>query len=183
VAVGKFTELLPPGKPVIMEPVTIRKMETGDWEEVKNIYEAGIATGLATFEVAAPGWEQWDKGHLSFARLVAVYKETVVGWAALSAVSSRCVYGGVAEVSVYISDDHRGKGIGKALLQALITESEANGIWTLQAGIFTDNTASIKLHEGVGFRLIGYREKIGKLKDQWKDNFILERRSKVVGID
>ena len=173
----------PPGKPVTMVGITIRQMEPCNWEKVKIIYEAGIATGVATFEVSAPGWEQWDKGHLSFARLIAVNEETVLGWAALSAVSGRCVYGGVAEVSVYIADDHRGKGIGKALLQALITESEANGIWTLQAGIFTDNTASVKLHEGVGFRLIGYREKIGKLKGQWKDNFILERRSKIVGID
>jgi phosphinothricin acetyltransferase len=166
-----------------MEDVTIRLMEAGDWEMVKNIYEAGIATGVATFEVAAPAWEQWDKGHLPFARLVAISDETVVGWAALSAVSGRCVYGGVAEVSVYVSDQHRGKGIGKKLLQELIINSEANGIWTLQAGIFTDNTASVKLHEAAGFRVIGYREKIGKLKGQWKDNFLLERRSRIVGIE
>lgn len=166
-----------------MEDVTIRFMEAGDWEMVKNIYEAGIATGVATFEVAAPAWEQWDKGHLPFARLVAISGETVVGWAALSAVSGRCVYGGVAEVSVYVSDQHRGKGIGKKLLQELIINSEANGIWTLQAGIFTDNTASVKLHEAAGFRVIGYREKIGKLKGQWKDNFLLERRSRIVGIE
>jgi L-amino acid N-acyltransferase YncA len=114
---------------------------------------------------------------------VAVENNEVVGWAALSPVSSRCVYGGVAEVSVYVAANHKGKGIGKLLLQNLVTESENNGIWTLQAGIFTDNIVSVKLHEKVGFRVIGYREKIGKLKEAWKDNFILERRSKIVGID
>lgn len=166
-----------------MEAVSIKAMHPGHWGEVKHIYESGIATGIATFETAAPSWERWTEGHLNFGRLVAVEHHKVAGWAALSPVSGRCVYGGVAEVSVYVADCHKGKGIGKLLLQNLIAESEKNGIWTLQAGIFTDNVASVKLHEKAGFRVIGYRERIGKLKDTWKDNYILERRSKVVGAD
>lgn len=166
-----------------MEAVTINPMLETHWEQVKQIYESGIETGIATFETTAPSWEKWNDGHLAFARLVAIENKEVVGWAALSPVSSRCVYGGVAEVSVYVADKFKGKGVGKLLLQNLITESEANNIWTLQAGIFTDNFASVKLHEKVGFRVIGHREKIGKLKDTWKDNYILERRSKTVGID
>ena len=166
-----------------MEAVTINPMLETHWEQVKQIYESGIETGIATFETTAPSWEKWNDGHLAFARLVAIENKEVVGWAALSPVSSRCVYGGVAEVSVYVADKFKGKGVGKLLLQNLITESEANNIWTLQAGIFTDNFASVKLHEKVVFRVIGHREKIGKLKDTWKDNYILERRSKTVGID
>ena len=165
-----------------VEAVIIRPMLQEHWERVKQIYESGIATGIATFETTAPGWEKWNDGHLTFARLVAMYNNEVVGWAALSPVSSRCVYGGVAEVSVYVDESYKGKGIGKMLLKKLVTESESNNIWTLQAGIFTDNIASVKLHESVGFRVIGHREKIGKLKDTWKDNYILERRSKIVGI-
>jgi phosphinothricin acetyltransferase len=161
----------------------IRTMVPEDWQTVKSIYESGIATGIATFETTAPSWEKWNNGHLVFGRLVAIENNEVAGWTALSPVSSRCVYGGVAEVSVYVADNHKGKGIGKLLLQKLITESESNGIWTLQAGIFTDNAASVKLHERVGFRVIGHREKIGKLNDIWKNNYILERRSKIVGIE
>jgi L-amino acid N-acyltransferase YncA len=166
-----------------MEAVTIKPMLQEDWEQVKQIYESGIATGIATFETTAPSWEKWNDGHLIFSRIVAIVNNEVVGWAALSPVSSRCVYGGVAEVSVYLADTHKGKGIGKLLLQSLITESESNGIWTLQAGIFTDNIASLKLHKKVGFRVIGHRERIGNLKDKWKDNYILERRSRIVGTD
>ena len=166
-----------------MEAVIINPMQKEHWENVKQIYESGIATGIATFETTAPSWEKWNDGHLEFARLVAIENNEVAGWAALSPVSSRCVYGGLAEVSVYVADNYKGKGIGKLLLQNLIIESESNGIWTLQAGIFTSNIASVKLHEKAGFRVIGYRERIGKLKDTWKDNFILERRSKIVGID
>ena len=166
-----------------MEAVKIKPMQQVHWEKVKIIYESGIATGIATFETTAPSWEKWNNGHLAFARLVAIKNNELVGWAALSQVSNRCVYGGVAEVSVYVGNNHKGRGIGKLLLQNLITESESNGIWTLQAGIFTDNIASVKLHEKVGFRVIGYKERIGKLKNNWKDNYILERRSKIVGID
>ena len=166
-----------------METVKIKPMLQEHWEKVKQIYESGIATGVATFETTAPSWEKWNDGHLTFARLVAIENNKIAGWAALSPVSSRCVYGGVAEVSVYVADSFKGQGIGKLLLQNLITESEVNNIWTLQTGIFTDNIASVKLHEKVGFRVIGHRERIGKLHNTWKDNYILERRSKIVGID
>ncbi len=166
----------------MLAKIEIEPMQPNDWEAVKQIYEAGIATGLATFETKAPEWASWDQGHLKFARLVACVDGVVAGWAALSAVSSRCVYGGVAENSVYIASEFRKMGVGKALLAHLITESEANGIWTIQAGTFTDNVASVKLHEAMGFRIVGYREKIGQLHGVWKDNYILERRSRVVGV-
>jgi L-amino acid N-acyltransferase YncA len=149
---------------------------------VKEIYELGIITGNATFETSAPTWEVWDKNHLASSRLVAIDEnEKVVGWAALTAVSGRCTYAGVAEVSVYVHSNARGKGVGKKLLEELIRESEKENLWTLQAGIFPENTASIKLHEECGFRQIGYREKIGKMKNVWRDTLLLERRSKVVG--
>lgn len=170
-------------KPVTVETLIINPLLPAHWEQVKRIYESGIATGIATFETAAPTWEKWNDGHLPFGRLVALSREEVVGWTALSPVSGRCVYGGVAEVSVYVAEAHKGQGIGKRLMMSLIQESEQNDIWTLQAGIFTDNIASVKLHESVGFRVIGYREKIGKLKGIWKDNYILERRSKTVGVE
>jgi phosphinothricin acetyltransferase len=166
-----------------MEAVQIKPLLPQHWEQVKAIYESGIATGKATFETTAPSWEKWNESHLTFGRLVAISNGELAGWAALSPVSNRCVYGGVAEVSIYVANEHQGKGIGKLLLQNLVSTSEANGIWTLQAGIFTDNTASVKLHESVGFRVIGYREKIGKLNNNWKDNYLLERRSKTVGVD
>lgn len=165
-----------------METFIIMPLLPNNWQQVKSIYESGIATGMATFETKAPEWEQWNNSHLPFARLVAIENNKVIGWAALSPVSNRCVYGGVAEVSVYIAPDQRGKGVGKKLLQQLITESEANGIWTLQAGIFAENTASAKLHESVGFRLVGYREKIGQLGTEWKNTILMERRSTKVGI-
>ncbi|MBI1769560.1 MAG: N-acetyltransferase [Bacteroidetes bacterium] len=149
---------------------------------VKEIYEEGIATGNATFQTESPAWNEWDKSHLSQCRFVAIENGVVTGWAALTPVSGRCVYAGVAEVSVYISASHRGKGIGKLLLEKLIKESEAKNIWTLQAGIFPENTPSIKLHENLGFRQVGYREKIGQMKGIWRDTVLLERRSKIVGI-
>ncbi|HSI70086.1 MAG TPA: GNAT family N-acetyltransferase [Gillisia sp.] len=170
-----------------MEPVIIRTLKPADWPRVKEIYESGIATGIATFETIAPTWNDWDSSHLPFSRLVSLCKETekelVTGWAALSPVSGRCVYGGVAEVSIYIDPGYRGKGLGTKLLQNLIETSEENGIWTLQAGLFPENTASLKMHLQNGFRLIGKRERIGKLRNVWKDNLILERRSDRVGID
>ena len=161
----------------------IRAMIPSDWEEVARIYAEGMATGYATFEQEVPSWESWDKNHLSTCRLVASDKDKLLGWAALSPVSSRCVYGGVGEVSVYVGSDARGRGIGKALMLRLITESEAAGLWTLQSGIFPENKASIVLHENVGFRKIGVRKRVGKLHDQWKDNVLFERRSEIVGID
>ena len=163
--------------------VDILFMGPADWQRVREIYLEGIATGHATFETSAPSWEQWDAAHLAFARLVARRENEVVGWAALSAVSQRCVYGGVAEVSVYVSSTQRGGGIGKRLLVSLIEESERNGIWTLQAGIFPENTGSIALHVGCGFREVGRRERVGKLKGVWRDTILLERRSQTVGID
>ena len=153
------------------------------WHEVKRIYEEGIATGNATFQTEAPTYEEWNRGHLTISRFVAVENEEILGWAALTPVSGRCVYAGVAEVSVYVASSVRGKGIGNALLQALIKSSEENNLWTLQAGIFPENIASIKLHEANDFRIIGIREKIGKMNGVWRDTVLLERRSKLVGND
>lgn len=162
--------------------IHIRPMLESDWPEVSEIYLSGISTGIATFETAVPTWAVWDAGHLRFARLVAESNGQVAGWAALSPVSGRCVYGGVAEVSIYISPLFRSRGLGRNLMTELTTQSEENGIWTLQAGIFTENVASVKLHESMGFRIVGYREKIGKLGQEWKDNYLLERRSVVTGL-
>lgn len=152
------------------------------WPAVKAIYEDGLATGNASFATSAPGWEEWDKTHLAHSRLIALDDNTIAGWAALTPVSGRCVYAGVAEVSVYIAASHRGKGIGKALLLTLITESEHNNIWTLQAGIFPENTASIRLHEAAGFRQVGIRQRIGKMGDRWRDTVLLEKRSETIGL-
>ena len=153
-----------------------------NYPEVARIYGEGLQTGTATFETVIPDWEKWNGGHLSFGRILAVEENKSLGWAALSPVSSRCVYGGVAEVSVYVSDSARGKGVGEFLLKRLIEISEGNNIWTLQSGIFRDNIASHKLHLKCGFREIGFKERIGQLKGVWKDNVLLERRSKIVGI-
>jgi phosphinothricin acetyltransferase len=160
----------------------IEKLLPNDWAVVQSIYQEGLATGNATFETDAPEWEDWNKSHLHDCRLVAKRKGQIVGWAALSPVSSRCVYGGVAEVSIYIAASARGLGIGKALLQALIEESEQAGIWTLQAGIFPENVGSITLHKACGFREVGRRERIGQMNGVWRDVVLMERRSKVVGI-
>jgi len=153
------------------------------WVEVKKIYEQGLKTGIATFETESPNWEEWNQSHLSICRFVAIQEEKVIGWVALSPVSSRCVYGGVAETSIYIDEKFQGKGIGKMLLSEVIASSEENNYWMLQAGVMPANIGSIKLHESMGFRIVGYREKISKLNDVWMDNIFLERRSKVVGID
>lgn len=165
-----------------MNQINIRKMEPSDWEQVRRIYLEGIATGHATFEADAPAWEQWDARHLPDGRLVACTEKNVIGWAALSPVSKRCVYGGVAEVSVYVSQSHRGRGIGAALLGSLIRGSEEQGLWTLQAGLFPENTASLALHLRHGFREVGRRERIGKMNDLWRDTLLLERRSSIIGI-
>ena len=158
-------------------------MKPGDWEQVRSIYLEGIATGHTTFETDAPSWEKWDAGHLEFARLVARRADTVLGWAALSPVSKRDAYRGVAELSVSIAEQNRGQGIGRALLEALINESERNEIWTLQAAIFPENTASVKLHLRCGFREVGRRERIGKLNGSWRDTLLFERRSNIAGVD
>jgi phosphinothricin acetyltransferase len=158
-------------------------LEEKHWPEVKHIYEEGIATGIATFETEAPTWQNWSISHLSFGRLVAEENGSVLGWAALSKVSDRCVYAGVAEVSVYIAEAARGRGIGKQLLQSLIDESEQHEIWTLNAGIFPENKISVSLHEQCGFRLVGRRERIGKLNGRWHDTLLFERRSTKTGMD
>lgn len=166
-----------------MAAVAFRHMSPADWPRLKKIYEAGIATGIATFETVAPSWEDWNSAHLQFSRLVSLEDQHITGWAALSPVSGRCVYGGVAEVSLYVDPIYRGRGIGKSLLQNLVTESENNGIWTLQSGLFIENAASLQVHLQSGFRIIGKREKIGKLHDEWKDSLILEKRSSQIGIN
>ena len=154
-----------------------------DWQEVSRIYMEGIATGIATFETTVPGFSAWDAAHMASCRLVAAEGDTLMGWAALSPVSSRCVYGGVGEVSIYIGSGFRGKGVGMQLMRALINASEAESLWTLQSGIFPQNRGSIILHEKAGFRYLGKRERIGKRDGIWHDNLLYERRSNVVGID
>ena len=163
------------------ESIHIETMKIDDWISVAGIYREGIETGMATFETKVPPWELWDKQHIETCRLVARSKGKILGWAALSAVSSRCVYGGVAEVSVYVSSQLRGEKIGEKLLRKLIDESEVQGYWTLQSGIFPENISSIRLHEKLGFRKIGFREKIGQLNGVWKDNILMEKRSKKTG--
>ena len=156
----------------------IDRMKAGDWEQVRAIYVEGLETGNSTFETEAPSWEQWDEGHLQFARLVARSEDQILGWAALSPVSKRRVYHGVAELTVYVAERARGQGVGGALLKALIDESERGGIWTLQASIFPENTASARLHLRCGFREVGRRERIAMLNDVWRDTLLFERRSK-----
>jgi phosphinothricin acetyltransferase len=165
------------------EQFQFRAMETGDWLSVAAIYSQGIKNGHATFQQEAPPWDEWNAGHLEKCRIVAVKNEEIVGWAALSAVSGRCVYAGVAEVSVYVSDNCKGQQIGSRLLEKLIEESESAGFWTLQSGIFPENLANLHIHYKLGFRQVGYREKIGKMNGVWRDTVLLERRSKTVGID
>lgn len=162
--------------------VEITLMQADDWPAVREIYAEGIATKNATFETTAPEWERWDAGHLQSCRLVARLNGQIVGWAALSPVSSRQVYAGVAEESIYITSAARGQGVGKQLLLALVDASEQAGIWTLQTGIFPENKVSIHLHEACGFRVLGMREKIGQMDGVWRDVAFLERRSKVVGV-
>jgi L-amino acid N-acyltransferase YncA len=168
----------------------IRPLTADDWPAVREIYREGIATGNATFETELPAWEKWNASHREDCRLVAIEqisdseaaaRSEVLGWAALSPASSRRVYAGVAEVSVYVAAAARGCGVGKALLQALVDESEARGIWTLQAGIFPENAASIALHKACGFREVGVRQQIGRLGDTWRDVLLLELRSSRVG--
>lgn len=166
----------------------MRQMRDADADHVLRIYQEGMATGHATFQETAPFWAEWNSGHLDTCRIVGCDRDEVVGWAALSAVSSRPVYRGVCEVSIYTSAECRGVGLGRQLLQALIAESESAGIWTLQAGIFPENEASIRLHEKLGFVEVGRREKIGLMSygpraGCWRDVLLLERRSAVAGID
>ena len=163
---------------------TVEQMRPEHWPGVRAVYLEGLATGDATFETEAPDWGRWDASHLSACRLVALDGGgRVAGWAALSPVSAREVYAGVAEVSVYVGAEFRGRGFGRVLLEALVRESESEGIWTLQAGIFPENVASVALHESCGFRLVGRRERVGKLRGRWRDTVLLERRSRAAGVD
>src|SRR4051812_35779243 len=157
--------------------LVISPMRADDWESVRAIYLQGIATGNATFAKSAPEWEAWDDAHLKSCRLVARDESEIVGWAALSPYSRRQVYVGVAEVSVYVAENARGRGVGAALLSALIASSVTAGIWTLQAGIFPENTASIRLHQRFGFRIVGTRERIGWVDGRWRDVVLMERRT------
>ncbi len=161
--------------------IRIEPMRRDDWPAVRGIYLEGIATGNATFEQTAPDWEKWDAGHLPGLRIVARSDGEVWGWAALSAVSSRCVYQGVAEVSIYIAERARGRGVGRLLMSRLVADSQAAGLWTLQAGIFPENFASIALHKSAGFRVVGQRERLGKMNGRWRDVVLMERRSAVAG--
>jgi L-amino acid N-acyltransferase YncA len=162
--------------------IFIRSFTQSDFDSVREIYQQGIDTGNATFETRAKEWDEWNNLMLEVCRLIAVENERVVGWAALSPVSNRCVYAGVAEVSVYVASEARGKGVGQALLSKLVEDSEKEGFWTLQAGIFPENESSIALHQKNGFRILGLQEKLGKMGEKWRDVVLLERRSKVVGI-
>ena len=161
----------------------IAAMTPADWDDVRRIYGEGIATGNATFEAEVPSWERWDQDHRPDCRFVVREDGRVVGWAALSRVSERCVYGGVAEVSVYVGAGARGRGLGRRLLEELVRASEEAGIWTLQAGIFPENAASIAVHERCGFRVVGRRERVGRHRGVWRDTVLLERRSRRVGVE
>jgi phosphinothricin acetyltransferase len=161
--------------------IAIRPLQSDDWEAVSTIYQEGIESGLATFETAVPDWESWDAQHRPDCRLVAEIGETAAGWAALAPVSNREAYAGVAEVTVYVGSTWQRQGVGAALLRELIEVSEQVGLWTLQAVMLPSNHASVTLHNKVGFRTVGRRERIGKLGGKWHDTVLLERRSRRVG--
>ena len=163
--------------------LTIRPMTADDAEAVLAIYAAGIAGGTATFDTEVPSWKQFDASRLPAHRLVAERDGRVLGWVAVSRVSTRPAYAGVVEHSVYVDPDARGRGVGSMLLRALIASTEAAGIWTIQSGIFTDNLASLALHARHGFRVVGTRERPGQLHGVWRDVIAIERRSLVAGVD
>jgi L-amino acid N-acyltransferase YncA len=158
----------------------LQPLRPEDWPAVRAIYEAGIATGDATFETAAPDWPAWDAAHLADHRLVARDGGRVVGWTALAPVSDRCAYVGVAEASTYVAPEAQGRGVGRALLTAVVASADRGGIWTVQTGIFPENQASLRLHEACGFRLVGVRERLGQLHGRWRDVVLLERRSPAI---
>jgi phosphinothricin acetyltransferase len=162
--------------------VIVEALQPRDWPAVRRILAEGIATGIATLDTRAPDWDTWDRTHLPDLRLVVRNGEQVLAWAACRSVSPRDVYGGVAEVSIYVSAADRDRGVGRALLTRLVEDSERAGFWTLQAGIFPENAASIALHRACGFREVGRRERIGKRGDRWRDVILMERRSRVVGV-
>jgi len=161
--------------------VHVEPLRAGHWPEVARIYAEGVASRNATFETSVPSWQDWDRAHLAEHRFVAIENGAVLGWAALVPVSDRCVYAGVVENSVYVAEAARGRGVGRTLLDALVASTEAAGIWTIQTGVFPENEASVRLHERAGFRVVGRRERLGKLDGAWRDVLLLERRSGVVG--
>ena len=163
--------------------VIVSNMCTTDWPAVREIYADGIATGQATFETEPSSWEHWDATHLPFARLIARAEGKVIGWAALSPVSQRKVYAGVAEVSIYVAANSRGRGVGRALLEHILHDAEQHGIWTLQAVVFPENIATLALHKRCGFREVGRRERISKLNEEWRDTILLECRSRTIGTE
>ncbi len=163
--------------------ISIRAMTPDDWPAVAAIYADGILSRRATFETTVPSWEQWDRSHIAVCRLVANRGAAVIGWAALSQVSSRAVYKGVADISIYIAMNAQRQGVGKTLMAALISASEEHGFWMLQAGILSYNEVSLAFHEACGFRVVGRREKIGMLDGVWRDVILMERRSTVVGVE
>ncbi|WP_103865352.1 GNAT family N-acetyltransferase [Aquimarina sp. I32.4] len=160
--------------------IKIKKITKEDWPPISAIYQEGIDTGIATFETKVPTWKNWDISHIKSCRIKATIDNCIAGWVALSPASKRKVYQGVTEISIYITSKYRGLGIGKLLLSKVIEKSENAGIWTLQAGIFSQNKASISLHTSLGFRIVGYRKKIAQLNGIWHDNTILERRSNII---
>lgn len=163
--------------------IVMDQMVASDWPEVRSIYLEGIETGNATFDTEVPSWEEWDQKYLQDCRLLAKIGKDVIGWAALLPTSSKKAFAGAAELSIYLSKASTGKGIGTKLMTYMIAESEAKGFWTLQSGIFPENKGSIRLHENAGFVEVGVRERIGKLNGVWRDVVLLERRSRVVGLD
>jgi L-amino acid N-acyltransferase YncA len=167
--------------PVEVPAIVTIELRPEHWPEVARIYAEGIATGDATFETEVPSWQEWDSSHLADHRFVALRDGRTSGWVAAGAVSDRCVYGGVVESSVYVAAAARGQGVGLLLLEQLIASTEAAGIWTIQTGIFPENTASLRLHERAGFELVGRRKRIGKHAGVWRDVLLLERRSDTVG--
>jgi L-amino acid N-acyltransferase YncA len=158
----------------------LRLLRPDDWLAVRAIYQAGIDTGNATFETAVPDWPAWNAAHLTDHRLVARLDDRIVGWTALAPVSDRCAYAGVAEDSLYVAPDAQGRGVGRALLAAVVASAERGGIWTIQTGIFPENQASVRLHQACGFRLVGVRERLGQLHGRWRDVLLLERRSPAI---
>jgi L-amino acid N-acyltransferase YncA len=165
---------------VSLATMAIEDLRPEHWPDVARIYGEGIATGNATFETTVPSWEAWDAAHLAAHRFVAVVDERVVGWAAVSPVSDRCVYGGVVEGSVYVGAGVRGRGVGRDLLEHLVKSTEAAGIWTIQSGVFPENEASLRMQEKAGFEIVGRRKKLGKVAGVWRDVLLTERRSRVI---
>ncbi|MGH3075580.1 MAG: GNAT family N-acetyltransferase [Gaiellales bacterium] len=166
---------------VEVDRIVVDTMTAADWPAVAEIYRQGLETGNASFETEVPGYEAWDRAHLERPRLVARLAGSVVGWAVISPVSDRCVYGGVAEESIYVATGATRRGVGRRLLDELVRQAEDAGIWTIQAGMFPENRASLALHEASGFRIVGRRERLGRHNGVWRDVLLVERRSRTIG--